>query len=112
MPYDQQPVSVRRSPIPARLLFAVLLGTVTVVFFTLVVPKLPSFTITQEVTGYVAIPALWLTRFIFPDGPHSGAALQYWGSVYWGSGILIYSIFWFFVLSMLWGTRRTVYGRR
>lgn len=112
MPYDQQPVSVKRSPVPGRILVSLILGSLTVIFFGLVVQKLPSYTIVQEVTEYSNIPALWLTRFIFPDGPHSGAGLQYWTPVYWTSGILIYTIAWFIVISMLWSTRRTVYSSR
>jgi hypothetical protein len=112
MSRDQEPISRQRSPVPGRILGGIVLGILTVVFFGIVVQKLPSYTIVQEVTEYSTLPALWVTHLILPDGPHSGAGLQFWNPVYWASGIVIYSLFWFIVLSLLWGTRRTVYARR
>lgn len=112
MPYDQQPVAKQRSTVPARIIFALVLAAATVVFFGFAIPMLPSTTMTQEVTAAVNTPALWVTRFVFPDGQHSGPGALYWSWVYWPAGVVIYSIFWFIILSMLWSTRRTVYSRR
>ena len=112
MPRDEKPaISVRKSTVPERLLGALLLAVITVVFFTIVVKYLPGSTMLQEVTAFANAPAQWATTQVFPYGQHSGPGEQYWDYVYWAAGILIYSIFWFFILSMMWSTRRKVYSR-
>jgi hypothetical protein len=108
---DKKSISVRKSTVPERMVAALLLAVVTVVFFGLAVQHLPGSTMLQEVTQFVNGPAQWATMQIFPYGQHSGPGEQYWDYVYWPAGILIYSVFWYFIVSMMWSTRRKVYSR-
>lgn len=109
MPADQKPIPARRSTVPERIVGALILAIVTVVFFGFAIQKLPSSTMVQEVTEYVNEPALWVTTQVFPYGQHSGPGEQDWDYVYWPANILIYFLFWYIIITMLWSTRRTVY---
>lgn len=65
----------------------------------------------QEVTQGAMWPENFVTNLVFPLGPHSGIGMQYWNYVFWPSGVLFYAIIWFIIISMLYNSRRTVYGR-
>lgn len=110
MPLDEKKsISVRKSTVPERMVGALLLAVMTVVFFGFAVQKLPGSTMLQEITQFANEPAQWTTLQVFPYGQHSGPGEQYWDYVYWPAGILIYFFFWYFVVSMMWTTRRKVY---
>jgi hypothetical protein len=111
MANDGKAISVQKSTVPERIVGALVLAIVTVVFFGFGVQKLPSSTMVQEVTEAVGKPALWVTQAVFPEGQHNGPGVEYWDWVYWSSGILIYTLFWYIIVTMLWSTRRTVYSR-
>jgi hypothetical protein len=91
---------------PTQIILSFMLGGITWGAIVLAESKLPYSRIRDSIVNTLALPAFVLSSIFFPEGPHTGEGVPYWG--YWllGFGVAFYTLVWFLIL--LWVKRRKV----
>lgn len=94
----------RRTGFVWRFWLSVFLGIITAGLVE-VVARTPRYDMLIEMSGFFLRPANYVAKLVFPTGPHSGAAMQNWGYVYYSADIAFFTLSWLIVLTALWGSR-------
>lgn len=90
---------MNKHKISIRSLASLILGAVTFALIGLCATKLPYSHVLVAITDALSIPAAVISGFFFPAGVHTGNGAPSWGTVFFLSGVLFYTLLWFGILT-------------